>query len=166
MKQVTRILSVLLIASILVSIGCEKDEPTAQSQRAADKELVGEPPLKRESNPQAEKAAVDAANAWLEVVDSGKYEQSWREAAAFFKNAVAKEKWQNSCEVFREPLGKVLSRELKATHYTTTAPGAPDGQYVIVQYNSSFENKESAVETVTPMLDNDDKWRVSGYYIK
>jgi len=30
----------------------------------------------------------------------------------------------------------------------------------------SFENKKSAVETITPMLDKDKKWRVSGYYIK
>jgi ribosomal protein S17E len=37
---------------------------------------------------------------------------------------------------------------------------------VIIQYDSSFENKKSAVETVTPMLDKDGKWRVSGYYIK
>ncbi|MGA9534411.1 MAG: DUF4019 domain-containing protein [Desulfobacterales bacterium] len=27
-------------------------------------------------------------------------------------------------------------------------------------------NKTSAVETITPMLDKDGQWRVSGYYIK
>jgi len=42
----------------------------------------------------------------------------------------------------------------------------PDGEYVVIQYDSSFEHKQSAVETVTPMLDKDGKWRVSGYYIK
>ncbi len=45
-------------------------------------------------------------------------------------------------------------------------PGAPDGEYVVIQYDSSFEHKQAAVETVTPMLDKDGKWRVSGYYIK
>lgn len=64
MKQGTRILPVLLISSILVLIGCERKEPTAQSQGAAEEELVGEPPLQRESNPEAEKAAVEAATAW------------------------------------------------------------------------------------------------------
>ena len=67
---------------------------------------------------------------------------------------------------FREPLGKLIERKLKSTQYTTTAPGAPDGQYVIIQFNTSFENKKNAVETVTPMKDKDGKWRVSGYYIK
>ena len=67
---------------------------------------------------------------------------------------------------FREPLGGVLSRKLKFKQYTNTLPGAPDGEYVVIQYETSFENKESAIETITPMLDKDGKWRVSGYYIK
>ncbi|MGB7602254.1 MAG: DUF4019 domain-containing protein [Candidatus Sulfotelmatobacter sp.] len=33
-------------------------------------------------------------------------------------------------------------------------------------YDSGFKHKQSAVETITPMLDKDGKWRVSGYYIK
>ena len=35
-----------------------------------------------------------------------------------------------------------------------------------IQYDSVFENKDSAVETVTPMLDPDGTWRVSGYFIR
>ena len=34
------------------------------------------------------------------------------------------------------------------------------------RFESSFEHKASAVETVTPMKDADGTWRVSGYYIK
>jgi len=37
---------------------------------------------------------------------------------------------------------------------------------VVIQYESSFEHKQSAVETITPTLDKDGKWRVSGYFIK
>jgi hypothetical protein len=44
--------------------------------------------------------------------------------------------------------------------------GPPDGEYVVIQFETSFENKKSAIETVTPMLDQDGKWRVSGYFIK
>jgi hypothetical protein len=43
---------------------------------------------------------------------------------------------------------------------------APDGEYVVIQFEASFENKKSAIETVTPMLDKDGNWRVSGYYVK
>ncbi len=48
----------------------------------------------------------------------------------------------------------------------TSLPGAPDGEYVVIQIQTSFENKKSAVETITPMLDKDGRWRVSGYQIR
>ena len=48
----------------------------------------------------------------------------------------------------------------------TSLPGAPDGEYVVIQFEASFGNKRASVETVTPMLDKDGQWRVSGYYIK
>ena len=66
----------------------------------------------------------------------------------------------------RQPFGKLLSRKLKSKQYATSLPGAPDGQFVVIQFEASFENKKAAIETVTPMLDPDGKWRVSGYYIK
>jgi hypothetical protein len=47
-----------------------------------------------------------------------------------------------------------------------TLPGAPDGKYVVIQFESSFSNKKAAIETVTLMMDSDVKWRVSGYFIK
>jgi hypothetical protein len=50
--------------------------------------------------------------------------------------------------------------------YRTSLPGAPDGQYVVIKFNTWFENKKSAIETVTPKMDKDGMWRVSGYYIK
>ena len=43
---------------------------------------------------------------------------------------------------------------------------APDGEYVVIQFATSFENKKTALEKVTPMMDKDGKWRVSGYSIK
>jgi hypothetical protein len=45
-------------------------------------------------------------------------------------------------------------------------PGAPDGRYVTIQYETVFEKKASAVETITPMLDPDGIWRVSRYFIR
>ena len=113
-----------------------------------------------------EKSALDSAEKWLSLVDNGSYEQSWDEAAGFLKNAVSKEKWLASMKAFREPLGKLKLRTVISKQYTTSLPGAPDGEYVVIQFKTSFGNKESATETVTPMLDKDGTWRVSGYYIK
>jgi hypothetical protein len=115
---------------------------------------------------QVEETAIASAQKWLTLIDEGKYSESWNQAAGFFKTAVSKKDWLKSMEAFRKPLGALISRKLKSKKYTTSLPGAPDGKYVVIQYETSFEHKKSAIETVTPMLDKDGKWRVSGYYIK
>jgi hypothetical protein len=112
------------------------------------------------------KAAVAAAEEWITMVDDGKYTESWKEAAQYFKNAVKQEQWEQSLQAVRNPLGKLISRQVESKTYMTSLPGAPDGEYVVIQFMSSFENKKSAIETVTPMMDRDAKWRVSGYYIR
>ena len=66
----------------------------------------------------------------------------------------------------RRPLGGLLSRSVQAAKYATSLPGAPDGEYVVIQFTTGFSNKESAIETVTPMKGPDGVWRVSGYFIK
>lgn len=114
----------------------------------------------------AESKAVQATKTWLALVDAGAYGQSWEEAAAYFKDAVKKTQWNQSATGVRKPLGAVVSRSLKSATYVTSLPGAPDGKYVVIQFSSSFKNKATATETVTPMLDKDGQWRVSGYYIK
>ncbi|HTY23782.1 MAG TPA: DUF4019 domain-containing protein [Desulfomonilaceae bacterium] len=115
---------------------------------------------------EKETAAVAAAEKWLAVVDQGRYAESWQEAAEYFRTAVGKEQWEQALLAVRKPLGNLISRKVKSTTYTTSLPGAPDGQYVVIQFETSFANKKDAVETVSPMMDKDGKWRVSGYYIK
>ena len=118
------------------------------------------------ANEVAEKAAVTASGAWLSLVDEGNYAESWNQTSALFKAAVTKDRWEQSLKAARDPLGKLMVRKLKSKQYTKTLPGAPDGEYVVIQYETTFEKKQSAIETITPMLDKDGKWRVSGYYIK
>jgi hypothetical protein len=113
-----------------------------------------------------QEAAVKASESWLQLIDSGKYEESWEEASLLFKNAIKKEDWGKQIKTIREPFGKMLQRTFKSAQYMTSMPGAPDGEYYVIQYDTSFEKKKSAVETITPMLDKEGKWRVSGYYIR
>ncbi len=114
----------------------------------------------------AERAAQKAAEAWLALVDSSDYGTSWDEAATLFKSRVGKEQWEKAAQSVRGPLGEVKSRKFLSAKYTKELPGVPDGEYVVIQFEASYANKASAVETVTPMLDKDGSWRVSGYYIK
>jgi beta-lactamase regulating signal transducer with metallopeptidase domain len=110
--------------------------------------------------------AINAAKNWLVLVDTEKYPESWEEASRLFRKAITKEQWANAVKSARKPLGKNLSRKLKLKRYYTSLPGAPDGKYFVIQFKASFENKKSAIETITSMLDMDGKWRVSGYFIK
>ena len=112
------------------------------------------------------KGAVIAAEKWLALVDAGKYADSWKEAAGYFKKAVNQDQWEQSLQSARQPLGELISRNLSSKVYTKTLPGAPDGEYVIMQYEASFQNKKSALETVTCVKEKDGRYRVAGYYIK
>jgi hypothetical protein len=113
-----------------------------------------------------EDLAQAAAESWLKLTDAGNADVSWDQAAKLFKGAVTKEKWAQALAGVRPPLGKVISRKLSSRQYSEKMPGAPDGKYVTIQYDTVFENKASAVETITPMLDPDGVWRVSGYFIR
>jgi hypothetical protein len=113
-----------------------------------------------------ELAALSAAEKWLAIIDSEKYAESWKDTAELFRNAVQLNQWTQSMEAVRKPLGKIISRKVKTKVYKSSLPGAPDGEYVVIQFDTSFENKKAAVETITPMMDKDGVWRVSGYYIK
>ena len=109
--------------------------------------------------------SVAAARAWLASIDDHQYAESWKSGADYFRGAVTQDKWVSGLVSFREPLGKLVSRSLKSAEPATSLPGAPDGQYVVMQFNTSFANKKSAVETVTFMLEKDGHWRAAGYFI-
>jgi hypothetical protein len=150
-----------LLCGLMLLGGCAHEKP--QDTDMAARPTTAAAPEAAMTN---EKAAQVAAEAWLSVVDAGNYAKSWTEAAVGFKRVVDQPGWEKALDGVRAPLGKVFSRTLKTAKYSTTLPGAPDGEYVVIQFDTSFEKKQSAVETVTPMKESDGRWRVSGYFIK
>jgi hypothetical protein len=123
------------------------------------------PPVKPAAA-KPEQLAQIAAEQWLTLVDAGKFAESWQAASAYFKGAVSEAQWKTALDGVRKPLGALVTRKFKSAKPTQTVPGAPDGAYVILQFETTFANKKDAIETVTPMLDKDSKWKVSGYFIK
>lgn len=114
----------------------------------------------------AEKPIVAAAQIWLHEIDSGNYATSWQQASTYFRGAVTERNWMDALNGARRPLGNLVSRKVGKTHSTTSLPGAPDGNYLVMQFTTSFTNKKSAAETVTFMREKDGNWRAAGYYIK
>ena len=62
------------------------------------------------SEESAEKVAGKTAGSWLALVDSGKYSDSWSEAAQLFKERITLQEWESALQSVRTPLGKVASR--------------------------------------------------------
>ena len=118
-----------------------------------------------DNHKDAEAAATLASQAWLKIIDAEDYAKSYLETGKIFQSAVTNEKWISSITPIRKQMGKLIARENFSTTYTTTVPGAPDGEYVILQFKTSFANKKEATETVSVVKENG-SWKVVGYFIK
>ncbi|HEY3997706.1 MAG TPA: DUF4019 domain-containing protein [Candidatus Xenobia bacterium] len=110
-------------------------------------------------------AAQKAATSWLALVDAGNYSVAWDQAAAVVKSKAPRDGFSAAVGGVRTKVGALHKRTLKSATPMTNIPNAPPGHYVVLLYSTSFANMPNATETVTPMLEKDGKWRVSGYYI-
>ena len=119
---------------------------------------------------QAKVEAASAMQTWLTEMDNGDYAQSWTDASTGFKNAVTSAQWVAVSNRVRAQLGKILNRKQVSSLYQTSVPTPGGktlaGQFVIAQYDSSFENLQYAIETVTFEREANGDWKASGYYIK
>lgn len=152
-KSFYEILALLIISGIL---SCKSTPQNEKDNKAKSESSITD---------ENKKEAVNSAKEWLVLIDTRKYSESWDNAASIFQKAMPKEKWVETLNGLLPSYGKVIQREEISSKYFTELPGAPDGEYVVIQFNTSFENKKNCIETVTPMKD-DGKWKVSGYYIK
>jgi len=111
-------------------------------------------------------AAMRSADQWLALVDAADYGESWELAAQPVREAMPKVQWEVTLQELRKKLGGVVRRKLRAATYAKDPPNAPPGEYVVIRYDTTFENRPLAVETITPVRQPDGHWRVSGYFIR
>lgn len=112
-----------------------------------------------------EALAVASTEQWLKVIDADNYDKGWMYASEYFKNAVSKDSFKETLQGVRSPLGSMKTRVLDAAQYTTSLPGSPDGEWVVMKFKTGFANKAYAVETLISKKE-DGQWKVAGYYIK
>ena len=115
---------------------------------------------------QPSSAQQTAAQAWMTLVDEGRYSESWRQSSSIFQLAIAETDWIQKVRQARAPIGGVLSRNRRDAIAEKNPAGAPDGDYLIITYGSSFEKKADAIETFTLYQEADGSWRAVGYYIR
>jgi hypothetical protein len=88
----------------------------------------------------------------LALTDGSGYSQSWDQASSVFQRAISKDAWIYTLENARQPLGKIISRKVNSVRYTRSPPGAPEGEYVVMQYDTQFEQKAAASESMARRL--------------
>jgi hypothetical protein len=111
-------------------------------------------------------SAINTANHWLVLADANDGAATWDRAAPSFQAAISKSGWSEALRQARQPFGALKSRKVLSSELKQSLLGAPDGEYVVIQYDTQFEHKAHAVETVVPMRDLDGNWKVSGYFVK
>ncbi len=113
-----------------------------------------------------QQTAQDTADVWIALIDSMEYAASWESASAAFRQQVTQDQWEQGLQGALGPLGPLLLRASKGREYTTTLPGVPEGEYIVITYSSSFTQLESAVETVVMVRNPAGAWKPAGYYVR
>lgn len=110
--------------------------------------------------PVAETEVTKAARQWLALVDEGKWQQSFAATTQTFQSRNTVQTWQSASESARVPLGRMLSRNVRAQE---SVPAPPNG-YQLVRFKTDFANKAGATETLS-LAREGESWKVAGYYI-
>ena len=116
-------------------------------------------------HPDWEREATGAARAWLRLVDQGRHPASWAQAAPLLKEEVGPRDWDAALRATRTPLGRCFWRKLQSWASVEGPPGDLRGPYVVIRFASVFEGRSRAIETITPVLGPDGRWRVAAYFI-
>ena len=107
-------------------------------------------------------AARPTADAWLELIDAGRYREAWELGSSYFKRVVTADDLVRAMEAERAPLGTVDSRALRNAARTDSLPAAPDAPYVVFTFQTAFGVGTTAVETVTTEREGD-AWLIAGH---
>ena len=112
-----------------------------------------------------EQAAARQALGFLGYLDQGRFADSYAYTGMLIRAHLDRDAYAAQIEKTRAGVGALLGRDPIDASYTTTVPGAPAGQYIVLHYHSNFAGRGEAVETLTLAFAKG-YWRVSGYYIK
>jgi Protein of unknown function (DUF4019) len=102
---------------------------------------------------------------WLALTDRGDGAGSWAAAGLKFREAITAERWSESLSAVRTPRGPVVQRAVVATRFEKSFPGAPEGDYAIVQFRTAFAKLVEGGETLVLEHEPDGVWRVVGYSV-
>jgi DNA-binding CsgD family transcriptional regulator len=117
------------------------------------------------SSSASDQAGAHAAEEWAKLIDGQRWGESWKASGSLFRAQVTEAGWTATVQPLRQQLGAVASRSLKSVSSASSLPGAPAGEYKIVQFATVFANRPDAVETLI-LAHEGSAWKVNGYFIR
>jgi len=126
---------------------------------------IDTPPVAAGEQAGATGPATSAADKWLKLLDAGRFDESWSDAADVFREGVTRDEWVAQLGAIRTRVGRTLIRELKTADFSSSVRGAPSGEYVTVIFLTQFEKAPPALETVITTRAADGNWHIAGYNI-
>lgn len=112
------------------------------------------------------KASADAAQAWLALIDAGKYNDAWEQGSLTLKLRIPEKSWNTILEASRKPFGNPSNRQVADQRTATNPPGLPAGNYMVMIYKTDFASKKGVTEFVTLVQESDGKWRGLTYQVE
>lgn len=106
-----------------------------------------------------------AAKSWVDLVDQGRYGESWDTASSLLKRTMSKAEWQRVLDATRKPLGAVASRTIADQRMAPNPKGLPPGDYMVLLYSTAFTAKPKGKELITMEKGSDGQWRVMTYLV-
>lgn len=109
--------------------------------------------------------SVIAAKGWLQLVDLGKYGESWDAAAPTMRMVMDRNEWIQTLTAMRKNLGSVQNREMADARMGTDPQGVPRGSYIVFLFNTTFSSGHAASEILTMQRGKDGVWRALTYLL-
>lgn len=111
-----------------------------------------------------------SARSWLEWLDNEKYPESWQNASLLLQKKTSEQEWIKTITTLRNSRGKQTARYIATASSAKSLSGFADGEYVILEFYTTFPEKGLALETVTLVKSKDstgaENWKVLGYSIR
>lgn len=148
----------LIVAAVALSLTLQ----SGAAERPVPEEPAPEGPSISTSVSQS--AAAGATQSRAALVDGGRWQESWEAAGTLFNSQLTAEQWAASVEPVRQPLGPVSSRAFRSVTKASSLPGAPAGEYEVIEFDTSFAER-SAVETII-LAREGTAWKVVGYFVR
>lgn len=128
--------------------------------------FAGEARAQQEGGGEFSEAAVrKAASSWLALVDAGRSAASWKQASSAFRSGMSRQSWTKRMKSIRAQLGQLQDRSLVSARFARKLPGSPQGEYVVLLYESRFTGYPVATERVIMRRGPDGAWGVAGYFV-